>query len=237
MVKYLVDCFFDFQVYVIFGWEFCDNILYCFDDCCVVIGVFDYGKIEEVIKVLELGWVCGVFIVVFIKCVDSLIILAVEFSIDYQVDCIWEIYLLFCYSVVLEMIICFVLNVEIGKIKNDFKQLLNVFGYLVCIWEEKGCQFGELVSQWLMIYIVVVGLLCLLGYKEGIVMLMEFIWMYGCVIESGEFCYGLLEIVELGVLFLFLFGNDESCYIIECVINFVKQCIDNVIVIDYVEIL
>lgn len=73
-----------------------------------------------------------------------------------------------------------------------------------------------------MIYIVVAGSLRSLGYKEGIVTLMEFIWTYGCVIESGEFRYGSLEIVESGVSFLFLFGNDESRYIIERVINFVK---------------
>lgn len=79
----MADRFFDFQVYVIFGWEFCDNISYRFDDRCAVIGVFDYGKIEEVIKALELGRVCGVFIAAFIKRADSSIISAAEFSIDY----------------------------------------------------------------------------------------------------------------------------------------------------------
>ncbi len=39
---------------------------------------------------------------------------------------------------------------------------------------------------------------------------MEFTWTHGCVIESGEFRHGPLEIVEPGVPFLFLLGNDES---------------------------
>ena len=69
-----------------------------------------------------------------------------------------------------------------------------------------------------MIYTVAAGPLRPLGYKEGIVTLMEFTWTHGCVIESGEFRHGPLEIVEPGA------------------INFVKQRTDNVIVIDYAEI-
>lgn len=54
-----------------------------------------------------------------------------------------------------------------------------------------------------MIYTVAAGPLRPLGYKEGIVTLMEFTWTHGCVIESGEFRHGPLEIVEPGVPFLF----------------------------------
>ena len=64
---------------------------------------------------------------------------------------------------------------------------------------------------------------------------MEFTWTHGCVIESGEFRHGPLEIVEPGVPFLFLLGNDESRHTTERAINFVKRT-DNVIVIDYAEI-
>lgn len=39
-------------------------------------------------------------------------------------------------------------NAEIGKIKNDLKQLPNALGHLVRTREEKGRQLGELVSQW-----------------------------------------------------------------------------------------
>lgn len=56
------------------------------------------------------------------------------------------------------------------------------------------------------------------------------------MIESGEFRHGPLEIVEPGVPFLFLLGNDESRHTTERAINFVKQRTDNVIVIDYAEI-
>ena len=87
-----------------------------------------------------------------------------------------------------------------------------------------------------MIYTVAAGPLRPLGYKEGIVTLMEFTWTHGCVIESGEFRHGPLEIVEPGVPFLFLLGNDESRHTTERAINFVKQRTDNVIVIDYAEI-
>lgn len=144
--------------------------------------------------------------------------------------------MLLCYSVVLEMITRLAPNAEIGKIKNDLKQLPNALGHLVRTWEEKGRQLGELASQWPMIYTVAAGPLRPLGYKEGIVTLMEFTWTHGCVIESGEFRHGPLEIVEPGVPFLFLLGNDESRHTTERAINFVKQRTDNVIVIDYAEI-
>ena len=169
-----------------------------------MIGVSDYGKTEEVIKALELGRACGALTAAFTKRADSPITSVAEFSIDYQADCIWEIHLLLCYSVVLEMITRLAPNAEIGKIKNDLKQLPNALGHLVRTWEEKGRQLGELASQWPMIYTVAAGPLRPLGYKEGIVTLMEFTWTHGCVIESGEFRHGPLEIVEPGVPFLFL---------------------------------
>ncbi len=40
--------------------------------------------------------------------------------------------------------------------------------------KKKGRQLGELASQWPMIYTVAAGPLRPLGYKEGIVTLMEF---------------------------------------------------------------
>ncbi|EEU0868947.1 fructoselysine 6-phosphate deglycase [Escherichia coli] len=204
--KHLADRFSDLQVYAISGWEFCDNTPYRLDDRCAVIGVSDYGKTEEVIKALELGRACGALTAAFTKRADSPITSAAEFSIDYQADCIWEIHLLLCYSVVLEMITRLAPNAEIGKIKNDLKQLPNALGHLVRTWEEKGRQHGELASQWPMIYTVAAGPL------------------------------RPLEIVEPGVPFLFLLGNDESRHTTERAINFVKQRTDNVIVIDYAEI-
>ena len=171
--KHLADRFSDLQVYAISGWEFCDNTPYRLDDRCAVIGVSDYGKTEEVIKALELGRACGALTAAFTKRADSPITSAAEFSIDYQADCIWEIHLLLCYSVVLEMITRLAPNAEIGKIKNDLKQLPNALGHLVRTWEEKGRQLGEQASQWPMIYTVAAGPLRPLGYKEGIVTLME----------------------------------------------------------------
>lgn len=38
-------------------------------------------------------------------------------------------------------------NAEIGKIKNDLKQLPNALGHLVRTWEEKGRQLGELPAS------------------------------------------------------------------------------------------
>ena len=125
---------------------------------------------------------------------------------------------------------------EIGKIKNDLRKLPEALGYLVRNWEEKGRQLGEQASQWPMIYTVSAGPLRPLGYKEGIVTLMEFTWTHGSVIESGEFRHGPLEIVEPGIPFLFLLGNDESRHTTERAISFVKQRTDNVIVIDYADI-
>ena len=185
--KHLADRFSDLQVYAISGWEFCDNTPYRLDDRCAVIGVSDYGKTEEVIKALELGRACGALTAAFTKRADSPITSAAEFSIDYQADCIWEIHLLLCYSVVLEMITRLAPHAEIGKIKNDLKQLPNALGYLVRTWEEKGRQLGELASQWPMIYTVAAGPLRPLGYKEGIVTLMEFTWTHGCTERAINF--------------------------------------------------
>ena len=223
-------------MYALSGWEFCDNTPHRLDSRCAVIGVSDYGKTEEVIKALELGAACGALTAAFTKRPDSPVTQVAEHVVAYEADCIWEIHLLLCYSVVLEMITRLAPHAEIGKIKNDLRKLPQALGHLVRTWEDKGRQLGEQASQWPMIYTVSAGPLRPLGYKEGIVTLMEFTWTHGSVIESGEFRHGPLEIVEPGVPFLFLLGNDESRHTTERAIRFVRERTDNVIVIDYAEI-
>ncbi|CCJ99848.1 Fructoselysine 6-phosphate deglycase (EC 3.5.-.-) [Cronobacter malonaticus 507] len=115
--KHLADRYSSLQVYALSGWEFCDNTPHRLDAKCAVVGVSDYGKTEEVIKALELGAACGALTAAFTKRPDSPIVQAAEHVVAYEADCIWEIHLLLCYSVVLEMITRQAPHAEIGKIK------------------------------------------------------------------------------------------------------------------------
>ncbi|WP_411752052.1 fructoselysine 6-phosphate deglycase [Serratia sp. (in: enterobacteria)] len=234
--KHLVDRFSSLQCYAYSGWEFCDNTPHRLDERCAVIGVSDYGKTEEVIKALELAGSRGALTAAITKRSDSPIASVAEHLVAYEADCIWEIHLLLCYTFALEMITRLQPHPEIEALTHDLAKLPQALGELVRNWEEKGRALGEKASAWPMIYTVAAGPLRPLGYKEGIVTLMEFTWTHGSVLESGEFRHGPLEVVEPGVPFLFLLGNDESRHTTQRAINFVKARTDNVIVIDYAEI-
>ncbi|WP_410013245.1 fructoselysine 6-phosphate deglycase [Sodalis sp. C49] len=234
--KHLVDRFSSLQCFAYSGWEFCDNTPQRLDARCAVIGVSDYGKTEEVIQALGIARGRGALTAAITKRADSPIASAADHLIAYEADCIWEIHLLLCYTVALEMITRLQPNEEIDHISRDLRKLPQALGHLVRTWEEKGRALGEQAAPWPLIYTVAAGPLRPLGYKEGIVTLMEFTWTHGSVIESGEFPHGPLEIVEPGVPFLFLLGNDGSRHTTERAIRFVRQRTDNVIVIDYADI-
>jgi fructoselysine 6-phosphate deglycase len=236
--KHLVDRYSGLQCMAYSGWEFLDNTPHRLDERCAVIGVSDYGKTEEVIQSLRMARERGALTAAFTKRPDSPITQVAEHVVAYEADCIWEIHLLLCYTVALEMIsrVEPVVHPDVTRIASELQQLPTVLGELVRGWEEKGRVLGEQASAWPMIYTVAAGPLRPLAYKEGIVTLMEFTWTHGCVLESGEFRHGPLEVVEPGVPFLFLLGTDESRHTTERAIKFVKQYTDQVIVVDYAEI-
>ncbi len=218
------------------GWEFCDNTPHRLDNRCAVIGVSDYGKTEEVIKALELGRACGALTAAFTKKPDSPITVPVEYVVDYQ----GRLHLGNPSAALLQRgtgdgdpprAAC-------GNRQNqtDLQKLPQALGYLVRNWEEKGRQFGEQASSWPMIYTVSAGPLRPLGYKEGIVTLMEFTWTHGSVIESGDSATARLKWWSLAFPSCSCSAMTKSRHTTERAIRFVKERTDNVIVIDYADI-
>ena len=64
---------------------------------------------------------------------------------------------------------------------------------------------------------------------------MEFLWSHGAVIQAGEIRHGPLEIVESGVLFLFLVPTDSSRVITQRALKFVEKWKGTAIVLDYAD--
>src|SRR5579875_3680014 len=107
---------------------------------CAVIGVSDYGRTEEVIQALEMARERGALTVSVTKRKENPIAATGDYVISYEAECIWEVHLLICYTIALELIERLQPHPEVMKIINDIPKLPKVLGDLVNNWEEKGRQ-------------------------------------------------------------------------------------------------
>jgi len=235
--QFLVDRYSSIPCGAYDGADFVDNPPYKLDETCAVVAVSQSGKTEEVTEAVKVAKTKGAFTVAFTNDENCPLYSEAERSLAYHAECIWELHLLISYTLVIEFITKKEgPSAELGKITSDLYRLPQVLDYLVGNLEQQGKELGERASKWNLIYTVSGGPLKPLGYKEGVITLMEFTWTHGCALESGEFRHGPLEIVEPGVQFIFLLGTDNSRQTTERALNFVKRHTDDVIVFDYADL-
>lgn len=218
------------------GWNFVDSTPAALNDKCLVIGISQYGKTEEVTMALDLARNAGALTVAVTKDASNPIVKSAEHVIDYHAECIWEAHTIISYAFAIEIIQRTQPHPDLDTVKTQLPLLPAVLEKLVNGYEETGRKLGEMASKWPLIYTVAGGLLRPLAYKEGIVTLLEFTWTHGSVIDSAEFRHGPLEIVEEGVPFVFLLNTDETYHTTRRALDFVKRYTKDVIVFDYAEL-
>lgn len=216
------------------AYDFLDQTPYVIDENTLVIGVSDSGTTEEVYKSIELARQKGAMTVGFsrdgsgVPLADS-----AEFAIGYEGHAIWQMHLYLNYLVACKYIqLVEGENEEISLILSQLATLPDVLRTLVQNQEEKAKQLGMEASKYPFIYTVSAGNLLPLAYKEGIITMLEFTWTHGSHLNAAEFRHGPLEVVEAGVPYVFLLGNDESRHTVERALNFVRRYTDDVIVFD-----
>lgn len=197
----------------------------------LVIGVSDSGRTQEVCDSLALARRRGAMTVAVTKTAENPLADAAEFLVDYHADCIWEVHLLIAYCLALRAMQ--EAGVEgLEPIMEDMQRLPEVLARLVNDVEEDMKALGERASKWDLIYTVSAGNLLPLGYKEGVITMLEFTWTHGCSLNASEFRHGPLEVVEEDVPYVFLMGNDASRPVTERSLRFVERHSKNVVVFD-----
>jgi len=235
--QFLVDRYSTIPCTAYDGSDFVDNPPLKLDKTCAVVAISQSGETQEVVSALKLARSKGAFTIAATNDENCSLYKEAERGIAYHAECIWEIHLLVGYVLAIEFITKKEgANEELQKILEDLEKLPSVLDYLVKNLEQQGKELGEKASKWKFIYTVSGGPLKPLGYKEGVITLMEFTWTHGCALESGEFRHGPLEIVEQGVPFIFLLGTDGSRQTTQRALNFVKRYTDEVIVFDYADL-
>lgn len=235
--KMIFDKYSDITSEAYSGWEFLDNTPKKLDEKCLVVGVSDSGKTEEVANSVIKAKNAGAMTIGVTKSASGTPLAeAAEDVIGYEAACIWEVHLLITYYLALQYISRVQPSDEVAKILSDMEKIPEVLAELVVSAEEKSRQLGERASKWNFIYTIAAGPLYPLAYKEGVITMMEFTWTHGCSLNSSEFRHGPLEVVDKGVPYVFLLGTDESRHTTERTINFVKKLTDDCIVFDYAEI-
>lgn len=215
------------------GWDFLDNPPYRITPNTLVIGVSHYGKTEEVSESIKLAKDKGAMTVGITRDASgTLLSNAAEFTVSYGGECIWEMHLLTTYYLACKYINGVHENSDVDKILADLHKLPELLQKLVKTVEEDSKRLGLQAAEWPFIYTVAAGPLKPLAYKEGVITMMEFTWTHGCALNSAEFRHGPLEVVEPGIPYVFMLGNDGSRHTTERTINFVKKYTQNVVVFD-----
>ncbi len=229
----LFEKYSDIPCRAISGWDFLDNTPYRINKNTLVVGVSHYGKTEEVSESVKLAKDKGAMTVGITRDVSGVLLCeASEFNILYGGECIWAMHLLTTYYLACNYIKSFGENNDVSKILSDIQKLPEILKNLINTVEEDSKKLGLKATEWPFIYTVAAGPLKPLAYKEGVITMMEFTWTHGCVLNSAEFRHGPLEVVEQGIPYVFMLGNDGSRHTTERTIEFVKKYTDNVIVFD-----
>lgn len=231
--KMLFDKYSDISCSAYSGWDFLDQTPGKLDEHSMVVGVSHYGKTEEVYNSIKRARAAGALTLGVTRDGEGTpLTQEAEYILGYGAECIWEIHLLVTYYLACKYINAVKENAEVNKILTDLPKLPKILGDLVASQEAKSKELGIRASKWPFIYTVAAGPMLPLAYKEGVITMMEFTWTHGCMLNSAEFRHGPLEVVEKGIPYVFLLGNDESRHTTERTINFVKKYSDDVIVFD-----
>lgn len=216
------------------GYDFLDQTPYIIDKKTLVIGVSDSGTTEEVYRSVDLARQKGAMTVGISKDGTGIPLGdSAEFAIGYQGHAIWQMHLYLNYLIACKYIqLIEGENKDLSEILKQLQELPNVLRALVQNQEEEAKQLGIKASKFPFLYTVSGGNLLPLAYKEGIITMLEFTRTHGCQLNAAEFRHGPLEVVEAGVPYVFLLGNDESRHTVERTLSFVKQFTDDVIVFD-----
>lgn len=216
------------------GYDFLDQTPYTIDKHTLVIGVSDSGTTEEVYRSISLARQKGAMTLGISK--DGIGVPLgdhSEYAIGYEGHAIWQMHLYLTY-----LITCnYIQKVEgenenLTEILKQLHTLPDILKTLVQNQEEHAKKLGIEASKYPFLYTVSAGNLLPLSYKEGIITMLEFTRTHGCQLNAAEFRHGPLEVVEEGVPYVFLLGNDESRHTVERALNFVKKFTKDVIVFD-----
>lgn len=215
------------------GFDFLDHTPFKLDDKTMVIGVSDSGATEEVVDSIKLAKSKGALTLGVTKDFKgSKLADSAEYSFGYGGESIWQMHLIVNYYIIGNYINALNKHPEITKILEDLNKLPPILADLVVSTEESSKELGIKASKWPLIYTVSAGSLLPLAYKEGIITMLEFTRTHGSMLNAAEFRHGPLEVVEEGVPYVFILGNDESRATIERTIRFVKKLTSDVIVFD-----
>lgn len=219
------------------GWDFLDHTPVGMNDRTLVVGVSDSGNTEEVARSLAVARAAGAVTVGVTKsATGNLVAEAAEHVVAYGGAAIWVLHCLVAYAVAIAVIESHGGDPEIDAIRADLPKLPGVLRRLVAEQEAPAKALAARAADWSFIYTVAGGNLVPLGYKEGIITMLEFTWTHGAALDAAEFRHGPLEVVEKGVPYVFMLGTDASRHTTQRCIDFVSGLTDDVVVFDAAEL-
>lgn len=229
----LVEKYCDVPVRCFSGWDFLDQTPLILGPTTLVVGVSDSGNTEEIAKSVEKARVAGAPTIGITKDpVGNLLSEAAEETLAYGGACIWVDHLLTSYKIAFEVIRRSGHGASIEAIEAEMGMVPALLERLYNTVQESSKELGLMASSWPLIYTVSSGNLLPLGYKEGVITMLEFTWTHGAALNASEFRHGPLEVVDKDVPYVFFLGTDSSRHTTERCIDFVSKLSDKVIVFD-----
>ena len=219
------------------GWDFLDRTPAGIDATTLVVGVSDSGNTEEVAKSLVAARAAGAVTVAVTKdATGNRVADAAEHVVAYGGSAIWVLHCLVGYAIVMAVMDSHGGHPEIDALRADLPKLPALLRRLAAEQEAAAKERAAQAVEWPFVYTVAGGNLVPLGYKEGVITMLEFTWTHGAALNASEFRHGPLEVVEKGVPYVFLLGTDGSRHTTQRCIDFVTKLTDDVLVFDAAEL-
>lgn len=229
----LVQKYCDVPVHCFSGWDFLDQTPAALDSKTLVVGVSDSGNTEEVSMAIAKAREAGAATIAVTKeASGNLLAEAAAETVAYGGECIWVLHTMTAYKIAFEVIRRAGQGHRINDIEAQMTEIPALLNRLYLSVEQSSKELGLSASSWPLIYTVSGGNLLPLGYKEGVITMLEFTWTHGCSLNASEFRHGPLEVVDKEVPYVFFLGTDDSRHTTQRCIDFVSQLSDNVIVFD-----
>ncbi len=216
------------------GFDFLLNTPYGVNRETLVIGVSDSGKTVEVVDSIKKAKQLGATTIGITKKSTAPLYKVAQFSTAYKAECIWMAHTLLSYYIVIKMMKALGHD-NFKQLLADMEKLPDTFKRLIETIEKDMENWGRKASNWHMIYTIAAGNLLPMAYKEGVITMFEFTWTHGCALNAADFAHGPLEVVEDGVPYVFLLGNDDTREITKRAIQFVKRYSSDVFVFDVLD--
>ena len=212
--------------------DFAADVPFFVSERTLVVAISDSGTTGEVVDAVEAAKAKGARTLAMVQRDGTPVGEAAEFTLVYRGGSIWTLHLITLYHLAGQIIRAHGGSDEIETILGQLPRVPELLRAPLRDVEDASRELGLSASRHRMIYTVAGGNLVPLGYKEGVITMLEFTRTHGAALNAAEFRHGPLEVVEAGVPYVVMVPTDSARETTLRTLRFIQRHTDEVFVFD-----